>query len=146
MALLADQRFQLGQARLIAAERRVGLRHDLEGVAEQIEIVDEGRAEISLKGAEHRAVGHAQDLRLAAVDVGEDARRLGVEGDERARNHAGLVRRVRQRLCLSLQGLWAVATLILDDHLEATGRADAAHRRRLDDFDVGVGDVPRPAF
>ena len=53
-------------------ERQVGLRGDVIGAAENIEVVDIGRAEISLDRVGHALDRHAELLRLDAVDVDED--------------------------------------------------------------------------
>ena len=63
----------------------VGLRDHPEGAAEQVEVVDVGRAEIDLQRGEH--VGHvdAEHLRLGAVDVEIELRRRGLEQREHLR-------------------------------------------------------------
>ena len=58
------------------------LRGDAEGAAEQIEVVDVGRADIDLQGVEHILHIDAEELRLGAVDVEIDLRRRGLEQRE----------------------------------------------------------------
>ncbi len=108
----------------------VGLRHHPEGAAEQVEVVDIGRAEIDLQRGED--VGHidAEQLRLGAVDVEIELRRRGLEQREHLL-HAGRLRRPSHHgVGRALQGLRAAPGAILDHHAEAAGIADAAHRRR----------------
>ncbi len=64
---------ELADAVRLLPERRVGLDEDLEGPAELVELVDEGRAHVGLDGGEHVADGHAQVLGAHPVDVGETA-------------------------------------------------------------------------
>ena len=65
-----------------SAVAALGLRGHAEGAAEQVEVVDVGRAEIDLQRGEH--VGHvdAEQLRLGAVDVEIELRRRGLEQRE----------------------------------------------------------------
>jgi hypothetical protein len=74
----------------VVAERRVGLRGHAVGAAEQVEVVDEGGAEIDLQRLEHALGRHAEHVGLVAVDVGEDARRAGVEQGEDLRRGPGV--------------------------------------------------------
>ena len=66
------------------AERRLGLDIDLPGAAEQVEVVDVEAAERRLQRVEDVADLDAQHLRLVAVDVETDLRRVGGEGAEDA--------------------------------------------------------------
>ena len=69
----------------MASRKRVlGLDVDLPGAAEQVEVVDVVAAERGLQGGEDVAHLDAQHLRLVAVDVEIDLRRVGGEGGEDA--------------------------------------------------------------
>ena len=63
-------------------ERIVGLRRDPVGPAQDVEVVDEGRAHVGRQRVEEARDRHAQHLGLGAVDVGVDLRRRGVEQRE----------------------------------------------------------------
>ena len=135
-------RLQLAQVRAVEPVGPVGLCPHLEGVAEIVEVVDVGGGEIGLERREHLVVGHAQDLRLLAIDIGVETRRLGVEAGENLGEGRIVRRRGDHLLHRLVERRIAQATgLVLDDHLEAAGGADAAHRRLLQDLDVGVEDV-----
>ena len=71
----------------VEAEALVGLGADLVDAAEEVEVVDVGRAEIDLQRVEDVRQRHVQHLRLGAVDLEVDLRRVGAEG----REHAGEV-------------------------------------------------------
>ena len=107
-----------------------GLRHDAEGAAEQVEVVDVGRADIDLQRVEHVLHVDAEQLRLGAVDIEIDLRRRGLEQREHLREAGRLVGARQQSAVRFAQRLRAVAGAILDHHAEAAGSADAAHRRR----------------
>ena len=62
------------------------LRGDAEGSAEQVEVVDVGRADIDLQRVEHVLDVDAEQLRLGAVDVEINLRRRGFEQRERSGN------------------------------------------------------------
>ena len=108
-----------------------GLRDDAEGAAEQVEVVDVGRAEIDLQRGEH--VGHvdAEQLRLGAVDVEIELRRRGLEQREHLQQARRLRRPPHHGEGRGLQRLRPAAAAVLDHHAEAAGVADAVHRRRL---------------
>ena len=125
----------------VVAERRVGLRGHPVGAAEQVEVVDEGRAEIDLQRLEHARRRHAEHLRLVAVDVGAHARRAGVEEGVDAGEALLLVGLGDHRVGRVLQRAVALAVLVLDHHAEAARRADAADHRRLDDHQPRLVDV-----
>ena len=65
---------------------------DAEGAAEQVEVVDVGRAEIDLQRGEHVRHVDAEQLRLGAVDVEIELRRRGLE----QREHLLQARRLRR--------------------------------------------------
>ncbi len=129
---------QFAQAGLVVAERLVGLGQDLEGAAEQVEVVDEGGAQVGLQGAEHRGIADTEHLGLGAVDLGVEAWRLGAEAGEGPGDGVGLVGRVDQIAGDGLKLLGRGAGLVLHDHAEAAGGADAADRGRGDDPDIGA--------
>ena len=68
----------------VVAKRRLGLDIDLPGAAEHVEVVDVEAAERRLQGVEDVADLDAQHLRLVAVDVEIDLRRVGGVGAEDA--------------------------------------------------------------
>ena len=82
----------------VLPEAAVGLRDDLVGAAEIVEVVDVLRAEIDLQRVEH--VGRRQPdlLGLLAVDIGIDRRRARAEQGEDAGKGRILVRGGDQRL------------------------------------------------
>ena len=130
----------------ILAERRVGLRGDPEGAAEQVEVVDVGRADIDLERGEH--VGHvdAEQLGLGAVDVEIELRRRRLEQREHLAQARLLVGAHHHRDRRGLQGLRPAAAAVLDHHAEAAGVADAGHRRRLHHEDQRLldrGELPQ---
>ena len=108
----------------------VGLRHDAEGAAEQIEVVDIGRAEIDLQRREDVGDIDAEQLRLGAVDVEIELRRRGLEQREHLLQAGRLRGRAHHGVGRGLQRLRPAPGAVLDHHAEAAGIADAAHRRR----------------
>jgi hypothetical protein len=58
---------------------RIGLRRYAISAAQQVEVVDECGAEIDLHRFEHAFGRHAQQIGLAPVDIGEDARGADIE-------------------------------------------------------------------
>ena len=77
----------------VAAVLVARLRGDPEGAAEQIEVVDIGRADIDLQRVEHVLHIDAEELRLGAVDVEIDLRRRGLEQREDLRRRPASARR-----------------------------------------------------
>ena len=121
------------------------LRGDAEGAAEQIEVVDVGRADEDLQRVEHVLHVDAEELRLGAVDVEIDLRRRGLEQGEDLDRPAVCVGARHQSVGRSFaQRRRAVAGAILDHHAEAAGGADAPHRRRQHGDDEGVLDLRQP--
>jgi hypothetical protein len=76
-----------------------------------------------------------EHLRADAVDLGEQLRRLGVEQGEDTSQPGRLVAGDHDLGRSLLEGLQALPAAILDHHLETTGIADAAHRRRRNSND-----------
>ena len=118
----------------------LGLRHHAVGAAEQIEVVDVGRAEIDLQRGEHVGDVDAEQLRLGAVDVEIKLRRRVLEQREDLDQARRLRRPPHHRIDRALQGRRAAPGAILDHHAEAAGIADARHRRRRGDEDQPVLD------
>ena len=58
---------------------RVGLGDNLEGAAQEVEVVDVRRAHVELQGAEHRGGIQAKLLGAHAVDIGVDRGRTRAE-------------------------------------------------------------------
>ena len=112
----------------VASRGVVGLRHDLIGFAEQVEGIDEAGAQIGLERGEDGLGGDPQRFRLVPVDVGEEAWGPRVEGGEGLADRRLFLGFLRQRIGDLFQSLRTCARLILDDHLEAACRADAADR------------------
>ena len=69
-------------SRSVSRIRIVGLRRHLIGAAEDVEVVDVGRAHVDRQRVEHAADRHAEQLGLGAVDLGLDLRRVCVEQRE----------------------------------------------------------------
>ena len=122
------------------------LRGDAEGAAEQIEVVDVGRADIDLQRVEHVLHVDAEQLRLGAVDVEIDLRRRGLEQREDLGDAWRLRGARHHRRGRLLQRRRAAAGAVLDHHAEAAGIADAAHRRRQHRDDEGLLDLGQPAI
>ena len=85
--------FRFSTSRRRQPVRIVGLRHHLIGAAEQVEVVDVGRAHVDRQRVEHARDRHPQQLRLGAVDIGVDLRRMRVEEGEGLGEARGLRRR-----------------------------------------------------
>ncbi len=140
--MLPDGRSRLQPADVadLGAVRRVGLRGDAPGAAEEIEIVDVGRAEIGAERRKDVLDRHAQLLGALAIDVGIEPRRVGAEGREDALKAGRLVCRRDQTHAHVFERPPVGAVAILDDHLVAAAGADAAHGRRRHDEDGAGGD------
>ena len=89
-------------------------------VRPKVEVVDVARAEVDLQGVEDVGERHAQLLRLVAVDVDVELRRVGAEGREQLASSVlpGLADRVVWSPARTRQ---AAAATILDLHPEAAG-------------------------
>jgi hypothetical protein len=80
----------------------VGLRRNAIGAAQQVEVVDESRAQIDLQGFEHAFGRNPDQVGLAPVDIGIDARRADIEqGIDLSQSLVG-IGLGNQRLCLAL--------------------------------------------
>ena len=119
-------------------ERIVGLRGDPVGPAQDVEVVDEGRAHIGRQRVEEARDRHAQHLRLGAVDVGVDLRRRGVEQREDLDQAGRLVGGPDDAADRLLERPRAAAGAVLDIQLEAAAGADAGHGGRRNHQDEGL--------
>ena len=124
----------------ILAVVALGLRDHAVGAAEQVEVVDIGRAEVDLQRGEYVGNIDAEQLRLDAIDVEIKLRRGVLE----QRIDLGEPRRLRRpphhRVDRALQGLRSAPGAVLDHHAEAAGIADAGNRRRRGNEDQAVLD------
>ena len=116
------------------------------GAAEQVEVVDIGRAEVGLDRIGDVLDGNAELLRLDLIDVDEDLRR--VRG-ERREHGGGEEQRRLARCCDEFVGrrrqqLRTTALPVLDAHGETAAGADARDRRRWDHDDEGASDGRQP--
>ena len=114
------------------------------GAAEQIEVVDIGRAEIGLDRIGNVRDRHAELLRLDAVYVDEQLRRVGGKSREHLGQSGRLARGADQFVRRRRQHFRAAALAVLDPHGEATAGADAGHRGRRNDNDEGALDARQP--
>ena len=67
---------------MLVAKLRIGLNVDLPGAAEDVEVVDVVAAERRLQRVENVADLDAEHLRLVAIDIEIDLRRVGGVGAE----------------------------------------------------------------
>ena len=118
--------------------RLVGLQIDLPDAAEQIELVDVEPADGRLQRVEHVRHRDAEHLRLVAVDVEIDLRRVGGEGREHAGELRLLVRRDQHRPRDRRDVERLLALQRLQHVLEAAGAAEAEDRRQVE------RETPRP--
>ena len=119
-------------------ERVVGLRGDPVGPAQDVEVVDEGRAHIGRQRVEEARDRHAQHLGLGAVDVGEDLRGRGVEQRKDLDEAGRPVGRADDAVDRLFERARAAAGAVLHVELEAAAGADARHRGRRDHQDEGL--------
>ena len=112
--------------------------------AEQIEVVDVGRAEIGLDRVGDVGNRHAKLLRLDAVDVDEQLRRVGGKSREHLGQSGSLARGADQFVGRRRQHFGAATLAILDPHGEAAAGADAGHRGRWNYNDEGALDACKP--
>ncbi len=138
---------QVGDVGQLVAIGGLGLGGHAEGAAQEVEVVDVGRAEVGAQGAEHGRGLDPHQQGLVAVDIGGDARRAGVVEAEHLLH---LLRRLGGRAHhgegRAFQSLEAGAGTVLDHHLEARAGAHALNRRGRQHEDAGfLDDAGRPA-
>ncbi len=112
--------------------RLVGLQIDLPDAAEQIELVDVEAADGRLQRVEHVRHGDAEHLRLVAVDVEIELRRVGGEGREHAGQFRLLVGRDQHRPRDRGDVERRLALQRLQHELEAAGAAETEDRRQVE--------------
>ena len=103
------------------------------GAAEQVEVVDVGRAEIGLDRLVDARDRNAELLRLDPIDVDEQLRRIRGERREHLREPGRLARRGNKFVVGGCQAFGAATLAILDAHGKAAAGADARHRGRRND-------------
>ena len=135
---------QPGKIGGLLAERQVGLRGDVIGASEDIEVVDIGRAEIGLDRVGDVLDRHAELLRLDLIDVDEHLRRVRRERREHRGQSRRLARRGDEFVGCGGQQLGTAALPVLDAHGEAAAGADAGDRGRRDHDDEGAFDGRQP--
>ena len=131
-------RLQVGDVAQRQAVGIVGLRRHAIGAAEDVEVVDEGRAHVDRQRLEDARDRHAELLGLGAVDVGVDLRASRVEQREGLGEAGRLAGRAGERPCRALERRQAAAGAILHVALEAAAGADAGHRGRLEHEHEGL--------
>ena len=119
----------------VAAELLVGLDVDLPGPAELVEVVDIIRAQVDLQGVEQLADRHAQGHALGPVDLQVQPGGVGPRAVEQALEAGRPVAPLDDRVADLLQVLQPEVAAVLDDQLEAAGRAQAVDRRGAEDRD-----------
>jgi hypothetical protein len=114
-------------------ERIVGLGGHPEGSTENIEVVDERPAHVRRESVKESRDGHSEHLRLGAIDVGVDLGRRSVEEREDLDETGRPVRPGDHASDRLIERARPPPGAVFDIHLEAPARADAGHRRRLND-------------
>ena len=116
----------------------VGLRGDLVGAAEAVEVIHVERAQVDLQRVVHLAQGDVHALGFHAVHVHEELRDARGERGEHLRQ-AGSLAAVNHHLkrCAG-ERVQAGIGAILHHHLETGHTAQAAHRRRRQNQDARV--------
>ena len=110
----------------------VGLDVHLPGPAELVEVVDVVRAQVDLQRVEDLADRHAQGHALGPVDVEVEPGRVRPRAVEQALQARRLVAPLDDLIADPLQVVQAEIAAVLDDQLEAAGRAQAVDRRRAE--------------
>ena len=122
---------------------RLGLGDHLPGAAEEIEVVDVQRAEIDLQRRERILKVDPLEHARGAVDVQENLGDVGPEHRRVSLQLRLLIGLLDDGFGLFLERLRPQVAAVFDhDHVSA-GPAHAAHRRRAEDGDLGVGDLAR---
>ena len=124
------------------AELRLGLDIDLPGAAEQVEIVDVKSAKRRLQRVEDVADLDPEHLRLVAVDVEADLRRVGGEGAEDAGEFGLLIGGDQETAHHRRDVIGALPLQCLERVLEAAGTAEADDRRQVERKYDGARDRP----
>jgi hypothetical protein len=128
---------QVGDVGDVVTRRRLRLRRHPEGAAQEVEVVDVGRAQIDPQRVEHVGRLDPHHQRLVTIDVGGDARRTGVVGRE---DLLHLIRRLgggaHHGEGRAFQRAIARAGGVLHHHLEAVAVAQTLNRGRGDDEDL----------
>src|SRR5262249_19515816 len=114
----------------IVAELAVGLHDHLPTAAEAIEIIDIKRAQILLERVEDVLRVYSHRLALIAVDVRIKLRHIGTEDTDQPLDLVALFRARDDSLDLLLQLFQSEIGAVLNNDLEAAGRAKAGHWRR----------------
>ena len=125
----------------------LGLRDDLPGAAEEVEVVDVQRAQVDLERLEDVLELDPLEHQGRPVDVKVDLGDVGPEDRGAADQLRLLVGQLDEVLGLRLEGLRAQVAPVLDHDHVAAGPAHAPHRRRAEDHDGRFGDLraePRP--
>src|SRR5439155_7703112 len=120
---------QLNFARIVA-EWPAGLSDYLPGTDEKIEVVDVIGAEINLQSIENVLGVDAHGLTLIAIEVDEQLGNVGAKHREQTLHLIALFGSLNDVFDLFLKLVDSEITAILDDDLEAAGRAEPGHRRR----------------
>ena len=113
----------------------IGLDVHLPGPAVLIEIVHVVGAQVDLQGVEDVADLHAVEHALGAVDVQVQPGRVGPGAVEKVRQPVGVAAPGDDLVAEPLQLVEAQVAAVLDDQLEAAGRAQAVDRRRAEGRD-----------
>ena len=111
------------------AELRVGLRDDLPGTAEEVEVIHVERAEVDLHRLEQILQGHALRLGLHAIDLGVELRDVHGEGGEDAGEFARGVALSDEPHGVLEERVVAEAGAILDVHFESANGTDVDRGR-----------------
>src|SRR5262249_47464929 len=122
------------------AETRVGLDVHLPGAAEQIEVVDVEAAERRLQRVENVYDLDPQHLRLVAIDVEIDLRRVGGEGAEDCGELGLLIRRHEEGALYGRDLGGRLSLQRLERILESAGVAETEDGWQVEGEDDGAGD------
>ena len=115
------------------AELRIGLGHHLISATELVEVIHVERAQVNLQGLVQTAQRNTQRLGLHAVHVEVDLRHIDLIRRIDPLQYIGGVGRANGSPRRTIERLGAEVGPVLDVHLEAAARAQAIHRRGVDD-------------